>query len=550
MYMKYLLLSLSFVGSAWILAAQPVAEYGFLVGGSGYLGDLNDDYFPQPSTLRLAVGAYGGVNLRPAWLLRAGVYRAEFSGTDLDSDNPDLVERGYSFRSEVWEFSGQLVWEPLAHRRYPAEGGYRNIISPYLFAGFGLSRISPRPNFGEPGTDGYPDPVKIDQAAPSRFLRPTVPVGMGLRFDFSKRTSIGLEGGLRRAFTDYLDGISVAGNPDANDWHAFGGFTLSFRIIKSDFDRDGFVDREDACPRSPGVASARGCPDADGDGVEDIEDVCPTLAGLVEMSGCPDSDYDGLMDSRDRCPDRPGPLSAGGCPDADGDTVADDDDLCPDCPGETSLAGCLDSDGDGIHDQRDQCPNAAGKWELDGCPFFDADHDGVADEDDLCPNRPGPADKNGCPDSDGDGIYDFRDRCPDIAGVAASYGCPPVPEKVRKVLNLARRRVQFETASARLKPVSLQTMDEVVAILQEYDYYHLSIEGHTDSRGGNQANQTLSENRAQSCYEYLTVKGIAPERLSYKGFGESKPIATNRTAAGRQQNRRVEFNLFVPEMEE
>ena len=97
---------------------------------------------------------------------------------------------------------------------------------------------------------------------------------------------------------------------------------------------------------------------------------------------------------------------------------------------------------------------------------------------------------------------------------------------------------------ARLRSDSYGVLDQIVEILNEYPGYRLEISGHTDSTGADDFNQRLSEQRAKSCYDYLTSKGVPARRLSYVGFGETKPIATNDTRDGRQLNRRVEFDMI------
>ena len=81
-------------------------------------------------------------------------------------------------------------------------------------------------------------------------------------------------------------------------------------------------------------------------------------------------------------------------------------------------------------------------------------------------------------------------------------------------------------------------------IFKEYPQARFSIEGHTDSDGSNELNQTLSENRAAAVVNFLVENGIARDRLMSTGFGETKPIASNKTAAGKAQNRRVEVKLI------
>jgi len=111
---------------------------------------------------------------------------------------------------------------------------------------------------------------------------------------------------------------------------------------------------------------------------------------------------------------------------------------------------------------------------------------------------------------------------------------------------LAVKAVKFETGKAVLKSESSKILTDIADILTRYPYYNLRIEGHTDSQGKDEANMLLSEKRAQSCADFLTAKGIAKTRFLAKGFGETKPVADNKTANGRTQNRRVEFELVLP----
>jgi outer membrane protein OmpA-like peptidoglycan-associated protein/opacity protein-like surface antigen len=529
-----------------LLLAQPRAELNLLLGGSTYLGDLQtEDHLPAINQAGFAPGLRFGLPIHKNWQLRAGIQSANYEGTDALSDKAELRDRDFSFTGNTLETSLQLVWEPLAHRRYPDEGGYRNIVSPYLFAGAGLTVFEATTRYGELGVDGFPSRIQADidaEESPSWVL----PVGLGLRFDLSKNISLGLEYGARRTFTDQLDGVSSAGRSDTNDWYSVGGLTIAYRWVTPDYDRDGFLDDDDHCPELAGVDYTKGCPDSDGDGIEDALDRCPYQFGKASVGGCPDSDFDGVADLVDKCPDYPGDATAQGCPDSDGDGLADDNDMCPHCPAINGLSGCPDSDGDGIEDARDRCPQLAGTPEGYGCPYLDADQDGVPDEEDACPNLRGLANNSGCPDADGDGITDTVDKCPDLPGVLKNGGCPEVTEEIKTTLAFVTEAVQFATGSDQLKESSLEKLNELVDLLTKYDYYHLSIGGHTDSQGKNSSNLRLSKTRAKACYDYLIDRGVDPTRMMYDGFGESQPVASNKTAAGRKKNRRVAFELFVP----
>ena len=231
--------------------------------------------------------------------------------------------------------------------------------------------------------------------------------------------------------------------------------------------------------------------------------------------------------------------------DRDNDGVADADDKCPDTPGLASLQGCPDKDGDGIADADDKCPDVAGIAKYQGCPIPDTDGDGINDEEDKCPAVKGVARYQGCPipDTDGDGINDEEDKCPTKPGVAENAGCPVIAKEVIEKINFAAKNVFFNTGSYKLMPKSYKSLNEVVSILKADESLFLDIDGHTDASGADDKNQVLSENRAKAVKDYLVSKGIADSRLTSTGYGETKPVADNATAAGRAKNRRTEMTV-------
>ena len=106
-------------------------------------------------------------------------------------------------------------------------------------------------------------------------------------------------------------------------------------------------------------------------------------------------------------------------------------------------------------------------------------------------------------------------------------------------------KVQFETGKADLKPVSNALLDEVAKMLKDNPQVELiSVEGHTDSTGSADFNRKLSQQRAESVAKYLGSKGVKAARMEPKGFGPDKPVADNETDAGKEANRRVEFNIL------
>lgn len=375
---------------------------------------------------------------------------------------------------------------------------------------------------------------------------------------------------------DYLD-ICSATPKEARGYVGPDGCPL-------DSDGDEVPDYLDKCPGSVGASrqhvNEQGCPlDTDDDGVLDFVDRCPdTPVGIaVDSVGCPlDTDGDGVPDYLDLCADTPyaakGFVDKNGCPvDTDDDGVLDYLDLCPDTPVE-----------------------ARGYVDLNGC-LIDADDDGVADYMDECKNTPfaarGMVDHRGCPlDSDFDGIPDYLDDCPRVPGLPEFRGCPEIKKEVRMLIQKAAQTIQFKKDTLEIESSSFGVLNEIVAVLNQNANYHLQIQGHTDNviRKYMTINDTLkihpeivvsldsvksdtinvasvlsinkdmaiavetqkndsttklqiSEEYAKLVKKYFIAKGIDENRLFIKGFGDTKPVATNGTEAGRSKNRRVEL---------
>lgn len=180
------------------------------------------------------------------------------------------------------------------------------------------------------------------------------------------------------------------------------------------------------------------------------------------------------------------------------------------------------------------------------CPDLDDDGDGVLNKDDACPTEEGIPETKGCPakDADGDGVPDHLDRCPNEAGPSDNEGCPRVVvQKETKKVEL-REKVQFATGKALIEPASDPLLDDVAKVLNDHsEIKKVLVEGHTDSTGGQALNQRLSQARAEAVVKALVDRGVEASRLAAKGFGPSRPIASNDTAEGREANRRVEISI-------
>ena len=280
--------------------------------------------------------------------------------------------------------------------------------------------------------------------------------------------------------------------------------------------------------------------DSDNDGIPDNKDKCPNtpVGAKVDGSGCPiDSDGDGVPNGIDQCPDTPhgATVDARGCPhDSDNDGVWDGIDQCSDTPANAVVdkAGCpKDTDGDGVPDGIDQCADTPHGTPVDarGCPrVTDADNDGVPDDKDHCPNTPA-------------GIQVDKDGCPIVLN-----------EKETELLDKGRiteRMIHFETAKWTILPESYPVLDNIGSILIQWPQLRIEIGGHADARGSDKYNLDLSQKRSESVMAYLLQKFPMLKHDSFvaKGYGESQPVASNKTVEGMAQNRRVEFKVLNTE---
>lgn len=190
----------------------------------------------------------------------------------------------------------------------------------------------------------------------------------------------------------------------------------------------------------------------------------------------------------------------------------------------------------------------------------DPDDDGLVGALDRCPAAPEDydqhEDEDGCPDpdNDADGVLDAEDRCPQtpetINGVQDQDGCPdegrPWVAFNEREISIIQKQVLFLSGSDQLQRMAFKTLGQVAQLLKaRWRIQRLLIEGHTDNQGDKEFNVDLSERRAYRVAQFLIDAGVAPARLETKGFGQTQPVATNRTAKGRAKNRRVVFRILT-----
>lgn len=496
------------------LLEQGTPAAGAEPAGSGAVGDPRLGFWvrlfgqPMHSAISLSLGTQLWIPLR-ALGATSGVSQSS-SDEGVLRVLPKLALGGYAWRF-LWSFTAGFQYRPAAQIGTGVELAGSSVGSELQFgAAIAYADMVRRFAVG-------PEAVLATQVLGTDATKPftrdftSLELLLGAHYNIAHLVNVGLSGGIAL--------LNQPGTPDGR---------LLLRIAWApmkktpqpvlDGDHDGILDKSDACPDEAGIATSdpttNGCPDRDRDGVIDRLDICLDIPKGERPDskrlGCPsgDRDQDGVLDPDDVCPDEP----KGNRPDPDPKRL--------------------------------------------GCPVGDRDKDGVLDPDDLCidtpkGDHPDPA-KLGCPagDRDHDYVFDHEDACPDTPGAAdpdpKKNGCPgqvTVTDGKLKIIE----PVFFATNKDVILKRSFPVLEAVANSLKgSPNIRKVEVQGHTDNRGKPAYNRNLSARRAASVMRFLVEKGIAQDRLQSVGHGPDKPIADNKTAKGRELNRRVDFVIIDP----
>ena len=197
-------------------------EIGVFTGASNYQGDLADEVIQFAET-HIAFGVILRYNQDPNWSFNTHVYLGRISGNDANSGDPGRRARGYSFSAPLTEIGLNAEWSPFKSP-FKRWGAFRPTLSPFLFTGMNLTLSSANPT-APANTVPYPFP---EAGSKDYFI--SIPLGVGLKYKFASNFSANFEIGYRYAFSDYLDGVSIHGNPKNNDLYVIGGFSLNFTL--------------------------------------------------------------------------------------------------------------------------------------------------------------------------------------------------------------------------------------------------------------------------------------------------------------------------------
>ncbi|MBI4547648.1 MAG: OmpA family protein [Ignavibacteriae bacterium] len=418
------------------------------------------------------------------------------------------------FSSVIYPVDARLLLQPVKEGKF----------HPYAFGGVGLMYFNPVDKLDNPLLRNSRD----EYSRTSAFI----PVGAGGEYSISDKISLGLKATYNLALTDNLDDdISNSGND--NYWSISLNLFAFLKSVNNDLDGDGLLNDEE---KQIGTDPLN--PDTDGEGLRDGEEVRTYKTNPLN----PDTDEDKLNDREEIFTYKTDPLNK----DTDGDGLIDGDEvltyrtdpLQPDTDGDALTDGAevlqhhtdplkVDTDGDTLGDGDEVLKHNTDPLNID------TDGDALTDAEEIEKHRTNPLK----PDTDDGGMPDGKEVQLALNPLDPSDDVPIIKVGERIILE----GVNFETAKSTLLPGAKAILDQVAASLSAYPSAEVAIHGHTDNVGGAKYNMNLSISRAEAVKTYLVSKGVDASRITTKGFGYTKPIGDNSTAAGRAKNRRIEF---------
>ena len=401
-----------------------------------------------------------------------------------------------------------------------------DVWNPYIYGGVGAMFFN---NDKQPS---LPSPKPVEQKAWTGIF----PVGGGFEIGLSDAIALDLNGGYTFTLSDDLNGYNnkdVEGVSGNNDGYYYAGLGLIFVSGSgaSDKDGDGLTKREEK-----ELGTDPNNPDTDGDRLQDGEEVRTLVTDPLNK----DTDGDNLGDGEEVLNLKTDPNKA----DTDGDSLTDGEEV------STYKTDPLkvDTDGDNLNDgdeisQYQTNPlleDTDGDNLKDGAEVnvhktdpnnIDTDADGLKDGEEVNMYRTDPLN----PDTDGGSVDDFTE---------VNRGTNPLnpdDDVVKLDVPIVLEGITFETGKWDITPESEVVLQGALQTMMTYQDIIVEISGHTDNVGSNSSNQTLSQKRADSVRFWLIQKGVAPDRIIAKGYGEEFPRVPNDTPDNKRMNRRIEF---------
>lgn len=462
--------------------------FGGIVGATDDLSNKDANFYARAF---LRAGIVNGVQAE----LGAGLGR--MTGTNRAGDTRGNGD-GTKAVSQLIPIDFRLLFSPFSFKSW----------NPYLYAGIGAVHYSMEEQ-----------PGNADPLVKTKGWSLYAPGGLGLQFALDDHTSFEISGGYNYAFNDKINTITVNSQANAPKkdayWSALIGLTVAGESGSADPDGDGLTNREEKQ-----LGTDKHNPDTDGDGLSDGAEVLTYKSNPLKA----DSDGDGLKDGEEVNVYHTDPNKA----DTDGDGLSDGDEVTKYNTNPLNA----DTDGDGLSDgaevnQHKTNPNKT-----------DTDVDGLSDGDEVNKYKTDPNKL----DTDGGTVSDGQEVANNTNPLDPSDDIPKKRElKVEVGKAIVLEGIVFKTGKADIEPASEEILGDAFNTLEQNKEIQVEIRGYTDNVGSNKLNAKLSQRRADAVKAWLVGKGIPADRIKAKGYGPANPIADNKTAEGRQKNRRIEF---------
>ncbi len=442
-------------------------------------------------------------------------FGSSFGQTDLRDRVGRFMARGFiryglisNIQGELGAGLGRIAGVEYSTEIIPID--YRFVISPFsfeswnpfIYAGFGALHYR---------VETFPLNAPAD--AKKEAWTGYAPGGIGLQFLLHDNVLFELSGGYNYTLSKEIKGLSTDNNDAA--WNFLFGLTIIGEDANADPDHDGLTNREE---RQLGTDPKKA--DTDGDGLSDGDEVKKYNTNPLKA----DTDGDGLSDGDEVLKYHTDPNKA----DTDGDGLSDGDEVLKYHTDPLKA----DTDGDGLSDGDEVL-----KYHTDPLKA-DTDGDGLSDGDEVLKYHTDPLKA----DTDGGGVDDGTEVARGTDPLNPADDMPKKEElKVEVGKAIVLEGIVFATGKSQINPESETILEKAYNTLAQNPDIGVEIRGYTDNVGKKATNMKLSQARADAVKAWLVAKGVAAERITAKGFGPDNPVASNKTADGRQKNRRIEF---------
>ncbi|MCH9028514.1 MAG: OmpA family protein [Bacteroidetes bacterium] len=473
---------------------------------NGLLPDTEFDKDLRPDDADLKLSYLGRVFLRFEFFTEVieteiGAGFGQLQGVDFDNN---------LWRTNLIPIDLRLIFSPFD----------MDIWNPYAYGGVGALYF----NIDKPPSDPYFNATESDG------WTTMFPVGGGFEIGLSNEIILDISGGYTFTLTDDLNGYNNKKNNDGY-FNLAMGLTFVNGSGQSDKDMDGLTKREEI-----DLGTDPNNPDTDGDGLKDGEEVRTYKTDPLNA----DTDADQLQDGAEVIVHKTNPLNA----DSDNDLLQDGEEVL------TYKTDPLDADTD---DDTLADGKEVNKYKTDPLSA-DSDKDLLSDGDEISKYNTNPL----LADTDGDGLLDGEEvnqYKTDPLNVDTDGGTvddftevnrgtdplDPEDDVIKIDVPIVLEGITFATGKSDITPESARVLEGALKTMTTYPEIIVEISGHTDDVGSSASNQKLSQRRADSVREWLILRGVDPNRLYAKGYGEENPIVPNTSKENRRGNRRIEF---------